>query len=137
MNDPATTATIWSAAQQAHAAGLNVMPAAEDGTKAPHPYVGPWGYLATQPQARDDLDRLFGTSPDECTRHGIILVAGRRLVILDFDDQEAWHTFNAAIAEAGLEQLWHRVRAGYHALTPRAGGGRLRDRPPADLDRAG
>lgn len=113
-----TTATdVRDTARAASAAGISVVPPAEDGTKRP---LGQWAaYQAAAPSA-DQLDAWYAGDG----RSGVGFVCGAvsgNLECLEFEDRETLSAFVAAADAVGLGELVNFVTGGYCEATP--GGG--------------
>lgn len=123
--------TIRETALEAHAARVACLPASEDGTKTPD--VGRWREYTERQPTPDELGEWF---PKGGTRTGIGLVMGwvsgfnpppeagddlpprSGLECIDFDDREWLHAYHDLAGDAGLGELWDRVREGYTETTP-------------------
>ncbi len=109
---------ILRAARLAYAAGLCVLPVADDGSK--RPAVSSWKPFQTTRPTAEEM-RAF----DFAHRTGMGVIAG---VVSgfrecwDFDDIDTYHQFVAAAAACGLGPVVERIRAGFENATP--GGGR-------------
>lgn len=65
--------------------GLNVLPAATDGSKAIHPLFGKWGRFITTPPPLALLERFVTTHP-ECGLSTVCGASSGNLLIVDVDD---------------------------------------------------
>ena len=108
---------VLDAARSAYAAGLQVLPVREDGTKAPD--LATWRECQTTRLTVDEMRACdFGR------RSGLGIVAGAvsgYVECWDFDDVETFEAFVNAAAESGLGDVVERIRLGYEDETPRSG----------------
>jgi hypothetical protein len=108
--------TPLEAALEALAAGLAVVPPAEDGTKRP---VGNWKRYQAQPPTEAEIRTWYRSG-----RSGVGLVCGAvsgGLELLEFEDEATYQQLVDAARELGLAELIERVDGGYCERTP--GGG--------------
>lgn len=111
-----------SLVEEAHAAGLSVIPPAQDGTK--RPYVpgskgGAWKMYQSQ---RPPLALLTQWYDPRNGLTGIGLACGAvsgNLEVLDFDTLAAWETYRQHAEYCGMESLLGRIWAGYGEISPR------------------
>src|SRR5262249_8718056 len=118
---------ILTAAQAAYAAGLCLLPTAEDGSK--RPAVASWGTYQTTRPTREQM-RAW----DFAMRDGFGVVGGAvsgHLDPWDFDDADTFNAFIEAAAACGLDDVVDRIRHGFEAETP-SGGRRWLVRYPDD-----
>lgn len=115
----ATRSAVRDAALAAHAAGLCVVPPAEDGSKAP---IGTWKRYMLARSTPEELDGWYGP------RTGIGLVCGRvsgGLEMLELEGRAVadglLESFLDAAIAAGLGPLVERIAAGYQEWTPSGG----------------
>jgi hypothetical protein len=107
---------VAQAAHEAHAAGLCVVPPAQDGSKRP---AVAWAAFQRRRPTPDELATWYAAD-----RAGVGLVCGQvsgGLELLEFETADAYQRYRAAAADAGLGGLVERVEAGYLERTP--GGG--------------
>ena len=96
---------ILEAARAGHAAGLCVVPVAEDGTKRPG--CGSWDRWQTERPSQEQMRSWFVAQ----TRGGLGLICGQvsgNVECFEFDDRAAYDEFRAAADSAEVE---HRFRA--------------------------
>ena len=109
---------ILTAAREAYAAGLCVLPVAEDGTKRPD--VRNW-----QAWTRDRPDkRQMRAWFAEQERSGLGIVCGKvsgNLECLEFDDTDVCRGFCETAAGTGLGSLLERIREGFEERSPSGG----------------
>lgn len=106
------TSFLLDEARGALAAGISVVPPAEDGTKRP---LGTWKRYMKVPPTDGQLARWYGD------RTGIGFVCGSvsgGLECLEFDDLETYRRFKAAAEVVGLAVLVARIEAGYCEVSP-------------------
>lgn len=107
---------VLEAAREACAAGLCIVPPAEDGTKRPFPdSTGRWDSFKTRRPSREELR---GWYPG---RTGLGVIAGAvsgRTECWDFDELPTYEAFVTAARELGLEEVVQRIEAGYCDDTP-------------------
>lgn len=107
---------IRTAAAAAHKAGICVVPAREDGSKAPD--------IRSWPDARPDdaqMREWFGTKESPTERTGLYFICGALsggLECIDFDDPDAVIAFKGAAKGLGLWDLVKRIELGYSERTP-------------------
>ena len=115
---PRPVVAILEATRAAHAAGLCVIPPAEDGTKRPG--CGAWvRYQGTRP-TQDEMHAWFVKAP----RAGLGLVCGHvsgDLECLEFDDRAVYDESKEVAQQAGLGGLVTRIEQGYCEDTPNGG----------------
>ena len=115
-------ATILDAALAAHAAGISIVPPAEDGSKRPLGRPdGTWDHWKITPPA---LDQVLTWYRDE-GRTGIGHVCGSvsgNLEMLEAESEEVYQAYRALLVDHGIGDLIDRVEGGYCERTP--GGGR-------------
>ena len=108
---------VLKAAQDAYAAGLCVVPPAEDGSKRP---VGGWrGFQSKRPTPA----RMKAWYAQD-SRTGLGVVCGPvsgDLECLNFDDPDAYATFVQRAQETGVDDLVVRIEQGYCEETPSGG----------------
>ena len=110
-------ALIRQTAHDAYAAGLCVLPAADDGSK--RPAGAKWGNYQTARPDKQKMRRLFAGD-----RHGLGVVCGAvsgNLELFEFDSPPAEEQFRELAAIAGLSTLLDCLDRGYSERTP--GGG--------------
>jgi hypothetical protein len=126
-----TVARVERAAREAYAAGLSIVPTAEDGSKRPLPNEqGTWKVYAERRPTPDEID---GWYPG---RTGLGVIAGavsNQVEAWDFDDREAYEAFVASGRATGIGHLIDRIEAGYCDDTP-SGGVRWLLRYPRVID---
>lgn len=117
---PATATPLLSAALELHAAGLCVLPAAEDGSK--RPAVDWKAYQSTRPD-EEQLRAWFSG-----TRTGLGFVCGQvsdGLEMLELEGRAALagalDTIAELVEKAGLSDLWDRILRGYVVASPSGG----------------
>src|SRR5262245_52373527 len=123
---------VLAAAREAYAAGLCIIPPAEDGTKRPRPTAG--GHWDKFKTARPSVGELRSWYPG---RGGIGVVTGAvsgRVECWDFDDRAVYDQFRAAASECGLSDTVDRIEGGYCDDTP-GGGVRWLVRYPDTIQR--
>jgi len=106
--------------QQAHDAGLSIVPPAQDGSKKPRPLGGPgWKTYQQHPASLTVLqswyDPLNGLT-------GIGVVCGKvsgGLEVLDFDTRQGWLDYQELAEHCGVAPLLSRIWAGYGEESPR------------------
>ena len=109
---------ILEAARAGHAAGLCVVPVAEDGTKRPG--CGSWDRWQTERPSQEQMRSWFVAQ----TRGGLGLICGQvsgNVECFEFDDRAAYDEFRAAAAGTGLGALVDRLERGYCEDTPNGG----------------
>jgi P4 family phage/plasmid primase-like protien len=110
---------ILEAAREANAAGVCIIPPAEDGTKRPMPNAkGQWEKYKTERPNNGELRRWYPG------RGGLGVVIGEvsgRVECWDFDDRHVYDLFVSRADEVGLGDVVERIEAGYVDDTP--GGG--------------
>ena len=125
-------AAVHRAALQAHAAGLCVIPPAEDGTKRPLPNSrGTWEAYKTRRQTNDEMCEWYPG------RSGLGIISGPvsgHIECWDFDERGTYQDFRARASECGLGGVVDRIEAGYLDETP-AGGFRWLVGYPAEVKR--
>jgi putative DNA primase/helicase len=124
--------TVFEAAIQAHAAGLCIMPPAEDGSKRPLPdSEGNWKTYQRRCSTPDDLRRWY----PGCSGLGVVTgkVSGY-VEVWDFDDPATYQAFVAAARACGLGEVVDRIEVGYRDDTP-GGGSRWLAHYPAEVKR--
>jgi hypothetical protein len=115
----ATKAEVHRAALEAHAAGLCIVPPAQDGTKRPLPdQSGKWDQFKWQRPS----DELFGSWYPGRTGLGIVTgpVSGG-VECWDFDDFPTYLNFKSAANACGLGEVVARIENGYCDTTPGEG----------------
>ena len=124
----AESLSVLSAVRSAYAAGLCLLPVAENGSKAPD--VSSWvPFKTTRPTA--DQMRAW----DFSRRCGFGVIAGPvsgYVECWDFDDVVTFAAFVETAAATGLHDVVQRIRHGYEDTTP-GGGVRWLVRYPADV----
>ncbi len=120
--------TILDTVRSAYAAGLCLLPARADGTKAPD--ASSWSaYQTTRPTVEQMRAWRFAT------RNGFGMVAGAvsgSRLCWDFDCADTFVAFMAAAEACGLADVVSRIRTGYEDRTPN-GGTRWIVQYPADV----
>lgn len=113
---------LLNAALDAHANGLCVLPAANDGTKRP---AVPWKQYQTAPPPPEQVNAWFTRGSHH---QGLGFVCGAvsgNLELFELEGRAIVEGMAAQLGEladaSGLGELWQRVRNGYMELTP--GGG--------------
>ncbi len=110
----------FSLIQQAHDAGLCIVPPAQDGTKKPYPPGGGgWKSYQTQRPTLAVLQRWYDPR-NGLTGAGVICgkVSGN-LEAIDFDTRDAWIEYRQYAEMCGIEPLLSRILAGYGEESPR------------------
>ena len=106
---------LLDAALQACRAGISVLPAREDGSKAP---IGEsWTRFQRERASEQEITQWYRDG-----RTGIGYVCGPvsdDLELLDFDDRATFDEFRSRARAAGLGDLLLRVEQGYTEFTPR------------------
>jgi hypothetical protein len=105
-----------TAARQALAAGLAVVPPRQDGTKAP---LGEWKHYQAAPPDPEQVDRWYRNGQD-----GIGLVCGRvsgNLECLEFETEDIYQAFYEAAQATNLADIIKTIEDGYLESSP--GGG--------------
>lgn len=124
--EPHPPISVLTAALEAHAAGLSVLPPVLDGSKRPLPY---WRDDAGKPtwkpaqQTRADMSTLHAWF-DAPQQTGLGLVTGPvsgNLELFEFDDLSAYQAFCQAAEAAGLGEVVARIQSGYCEQTPKPG----------------
>jgi Bifunctional DNA primase/polymerase, N-terminal/AAA domain len=115
---------IYGAALEADEAGINAIPASEDGKKRPFGGSAKWKVWQTKRTYPAQLKRWFGDGH----RHGMGLVCGAVSGNLEMFESEGravtegvLNQFLAAATEDGLGELIERIRNGYEERTPSGG----------------
>ena len=106
---------VYGATLAADAAGICVLPAAEDGTKQPD--LASWTAYQRRRSTREELDRWFAARE----RAGFCYVMGAvsgGLECFEFDERAAFDEFLRLAEAAGLGELVRRTRDGYEERTP-------------------
>lgn len=121
LQESGIAASVLDAALELHAAGLCVLPAAEDGSK--RPAVDWKAFQRTRPDA-DQLHAWFGDG----NRSGLGVVCGSVSDGLELLELEGRAVAAGALAtlvevsrEAGLAHVWSRVGSGYVVASPSGG----------------
>ncbi|MEV4458482.1 phage/plasmid primase, P4 family [Microbispora sp. NPDC049633] len=115
-----TTGSVLGTALTLHAAGISVIPAAIDGTKAP---MGSWKRYQTTRMTITELEGWFASG-----HPGIGVVTGTisgDLEMLELEGRAVAEgvlpTFMELLTAAGLGDIWSRLTAGYLEQTPSGG----------------
>ena len=123
---------VCRAAMEAYAAGLCVVPPAEDGSKRPLPNAkGRWEHYKTTRPTEQELVGWYGA------RTGLGIITGEvsgYVEVWDFDDRPTYEAFVRAATACGLGAIVERLEAGYVDDTP-GGGVRWLARYPAEVER--
>lgn len=115
----------FSIVQQAHSAGLSIVPPQQDGTKRPST---PWRDERNSPTWKPaqttapSLALLKEWYDPKNDRTGIGVVCGRvsgGLEVLDFDTREGWIEYRQMAEHCGIAPLIDRIWAGYGEESPR------------------
>jgi hypothetical protein len=111
-----TLAAVHKAAEEAAAAGLCIVPPAEDGSKRPWPNAsGKWEHYKTTRPTSEELRRWYPG------RSGLGIVMGPvsdNTECWDFDDALTYEEYVARAKECGLGPVVDRIVAGYCDRTP-------------------
>jgi Domain of unknown function (DUF927) len=131
-NSDSRVNAVHQAAMEAHAAGLCILPPAENGSKRPFPNEeGVWGPYQISPPTRREMGNWYPG------RSGLGMVTGEvsgRREAWDFDDRPTYEAFKVAAQKSGLNHVVNHIEAGYCDDT--AGGGvRWVVEYPADVER--
>jgi putative DNA primase/helicase len=130
-NVPPLQAAVLREARDAYAAGLCIVPTAEDGSKRPMPNaLGTWGDYQKRQSTPEELR---GWYPG---RTGLGIICGPvsgHVANLDFDDEPTYLAYVDLARASGLGDLIDRIEAGYCDDTP-ANGVRWLVRYPAEFD---
>ena len=110
-----------SVVNQAHDAGLCVVPPAQNGTKKPLPPGRDprWRQYQTQ---RPELTVLKGWYDPSNGLTGLGIVTGRvsgNVEAMDFDTRSGWEAYQEMADHCGIKPLIDRIWAGYGELSPR------------------
>jgi hypothetical protein len=107
---------VYTAAQQAHKAGLTVLPVRPDGSKAPA--IKSWKAFTTRPPTATEWSAMGWE-----TAEGLGVISGSNLGVgcFDFDDADTYQEFLKAARDAGLGAVVDRVCSGYTDQTPSGG----------------
>jgi len=115
--------TMYDAALAADAAGLNVLPPKEDGSKRPD--VPRWKQYRKRRSTQSELELWYGTQRwhgEQVARTGVGAVMGRisgNLELFEFDHgTEVYEEFKALARETGLGDLVERIESGYLEESP-------------------
>ena len=109
---------IRDAVGAAYAAGICVLPPAEDGSKQP---IGPgakWKQYQSEHPTVEQLRAWYGP------RTGVGFVCGRvsgNLEMLEFEEAQLFEMYRDVLEGLGLEEILDRIATGYSVATP--GGG--------------
>ena len=113
--------TVLEAARAWHAAGMSVIPARADGTKAPA--LTSWKRCTVERPSADEVEAWFGDG-----HRGVGLVCGAvsgGLEMLELEGRAveagAAEQLGQHLAAAGLMPLWRRLVEGYCEATPSGG----------------
>jgi putative DNA primase/helicase len=120
-NEQAGISALLEQALALQAAGCSVVPARADGTKAPAAFWKP--YQTTRATAQELTAWLAGGEHD-----GFGVVCGQvsgGLEMLELEGRAmaegVMQAYASALADHGLNELWHRIAAGYLEATPSGG----------------
>ena len=105
---------VQTAAREAYAAGLCVVPPREDGSKRP---IGEWKAYQRERPARETMRAWYGTT----ARTGLGVICGAvsgGLEVLECDERAASEAFRDLARQAGLGDVLDRLEAGYVEETP-------------------
>lgn len=111
--------------QQAHDAGLSIVPPQQDGSKRPYPH---WRDERNSPTwkpaqtTRPNLSLLREWYDPKNDRTGIGVVCGEvsgGLEVLDFDTREGWIEYRELAEHCGIAPLIDRIWSGYGEESPR------------------
>jgi hypothetical protein len=111
--------------QQAHDAGLAVLPPEQDGSKRPYsPWLNDEGKPTWNPAkvTRPNLTLLSEWYDPTNGRTGIGVVCGKvsgNLEVIDFDTREGWQDYRELADACGFAELVDRVWSGYGEESPR------------------
>lgn len=106
--------TPRDAALAAEATGISVLPPRQDGTKAPDS-TG-WAIHQQKRATPNQINRWYADG-----RTGVGWVCGAvsgNLEVIDFDDRSILAEYIRHVQDAGLEDLFTRIKAGYFEHTP-------------------
>ena len=112
------TLTVLDAARSAHAAGMCVLPVAEDGTKRPDCFS--WKPYQLERPSEDQQRQWFSARP----RTGLAVVCGHvsgDLECVDFDERATYDDYTETAQRVGLGALVGRIERGYCEDTPNGG----------------
>ena len=132
VNLTTSVGVVEQAARQAAAAGLCVVPPAQDGTKRPLPSAcGRWERFKT---TRPDESELCSWYPGRTGLGVVIGPVSERTECWDFDDRPVYEAFVATARECGLGAVLDRIEHGYCDDTP-GGGVRWLVQYPPEVER--
>ena len=111
--------TILEAALQWHSAGVSVVPARNDGSKAPHVA---WKQYQTAPATVDELQNWFDTT----TYDGLGVICGTvsgHLEMIEIEGRaiNLLGDIRESLTDNGYGHVWQAINDGYTEITPRSG----------------